>query len=306
MTDLLKEKVPWARLGLAKRDIRDATLIQEKDGCRLYRFSHRGTYLVLKCLPSDLPGVEPACYAILQGCGVPVVPVKASTDAFVLMEDLKTSPAWRLACPEDLSSEEVGAALGRWYRLLHDAGSKYLRERRPLPEGVTREIDLLSVSGIRGIAEHTHTSDNRIWKVVEQKLELVQNAYRALPNTFNYNDFGMQNLALSRSTQPRLEAVLFDFHLMGIGLPSTDCHNVTGGLRTEQARAAFWKEYGQVDPREEIISRPLSLLHGLLIGVRMPEFPFWAKDCLDLVMSGQLEEQLRKAERVAAEICSGR
>ncbi len=45
----------------------------------------------------------------------------------------------------------------------------------------------------------------------------VKRAMRALPETLTYNDFHWTNLALSRQARPVPRAVVYDYHLLGIG-----------------------------------------------------------------------------------------
>lgn len=93
-------------------------------------------------------------------------------------------------------------------------------------------------------------------------------------------------------------AVVFDYHLVGVGMRFSDCRNVTGSLGLA-ARSAFWDEYGQVDPREEIIDRPLAVIHSLVVAAKLPKFPRWATASRELVANGRLLADLRGAISLA-------
>ncbi|MHB8947342.1 MAG: hypothetical protein ACYC6I_12500 [Bacillota bacterium] len=75
-------------------------------------------------------------------------------------------------------------------------------------------------------------------------------------------------------------AIINDYHLMGIGLPYSDCRNVAGSL-AELARSAFSEAYGRVDELERLLDKPTSILYGLLAASRLPRFPRWAETCLE-------------------------
>lgn len=58
-------------------------------------------------------------------------------------------------------------------------------------------------------------------------------------------------LAFSRELEPSVRAVVYDYHLLGIGLAYSDCRNVAGSLG-ERVQSAFWEAYGSVDEREAL------------------------------------------------------
>lgn len=120
---------------------------------------------------------------------------------------------------------------------------------------------------------------------------------RSLPETLNYNDFCWKNLALSRSQGENLQAIVFDYHLMGLGLAYSDCRNVTGSLKGK-ARSSFRQTYGRVDEREKLLDEATAVLYALFTALRLPIFPHWGQGCLDKVKSGEIERSLRRALEV--------
>lgn len=55
---------------------------------------------------------------------------------------------------------------------------------------------------------------------------------RSLPETLTYNDFHWSKLARSRPLPTGREVIFYDYHVLGLGLASSDCRNVTSVLRS--------------------------------------------------------------------------
>ena len=75
-----------------------------------------------------------------------------------------------------------------------------------------------------------------------------------------------------------IASVVYDYHLLGIGLRYGDCRNVAGSL-PGPARRAFWEAYGDPDEREVALDSPVSVLYTLSLAVRLPRLPAWALAC---------------------------
>ena len=127
-----------------------------------------------------------------------------------------------------------------------------------------------------------------------EHIEALKDGLRSLPETLTYNDFHWTNLALSRHQRPEFRAVVFDYHLLGIGLAASNCRNVGGSLGAA-ARAAFWVAYGAVDERAAALDAPVATLHALRVAVQRPELPRWALPLVHEVTTGELEAKLRHA-----------
>jgi hypothetical protein len=251
---------------------------------------------VLKWFGDAEQSTEVRGYALLQGLGVPTLPVHGRTDHALLLEDLETSPTWRLAQEADVDREETGVAVARWYRALHAAGERLLAGPEGFPPFLTREVDALNPEAILEIGQKLDLAHDPVWALAAETIEALKGAMHALPETLNYNDFYWTNLALSRQEETSLRAIVFDYHMLGIGLRYSDCRNVAGSLG-ERAAAAFWEAYGAVDERERVLDGPAALLYGLLVAVRRPRFPRWAEGLVDAVRSGELERSLRALAR---------
>ncbi|MHB8928437.1 MAG: hypothetical protein ACYC9Q_12445 [Bacillota bacterium] len=91
-----------------------------------------------------------------------------------------------------------------------------------------------------------------------------------------------------------LAAIMYDYHLVGVGLPWGDCRNVAGSL-DEPARTAFWEAYGPGGKRRRRLDEPTSILCGLLAALRLPKLPRWGEVCLEEALGCRLEQTLGRA-----------
>lgn len=140
-----------------------------------------------------------------------------------------------------------------------------------------------------------------VWRLAAQHIALLKAAVARMSATLNYNDLCWTNLALSRRQEGEPEAIIFDYHLLGFGMRYSDCHIVTGSL-TGEAVAAFHHTYGPLDPRDAILDRPLATLYGLHVAAHLPAFPAWAESLRHQAISGELEQHLRTAIELCAEM----
>lgn len=265
--------------------------IHRKHGSVLFRVVHQGRSLVLKWYPE--PGAtEVRAYELLARQGVPLLPLHGKGERLLLLEDLNASPEWRLATAADIEHARTGAAVAEWYRALHAAGRRVLSEPGGVPAFLTRESDALNGPGILAMGERLGLAGNPVWRLAATHVEALKAAQRALSETLSYNDFHWTNLALSRGLPPR--AIVFDYHLLGIGNAWCDIRNVLGSLGPEAA-AAFQEAYGPVDPREAILDAPLSTLYSLHVALQLPRFPGWAEGCLRSAHEGGLKVDLHRA-----------
>ena len=284
-------------VGLDPTGLESMDLIHQKHGDRLYRVRCGGRWYVLKWFHNPTQAVEVRSYALLEQIDVPTLPIHGQAEDALLLEDLAHSPTWRMAEKADVECPETGAAVANWYRTFHAAGRQLLVDPAGPPPFLKREVDALNPDVVREIAVKLGLAHDPVWALAEDQIEAVKEAMQSLPETLNYNDFHWTNLALSRYIVPRLDAIVFDYHLLGIGLRYSDCSNVVGSLG-ERAAAAFWETYGPVDERERMLNEPTAALYGLLVAVRRPRFPSWARGCLRMVKNGDLEKSLRRALEV--------
>ena len=278
-----------------ERRVTRVVLIHEKNGGALYRLLCGRRWYVLKCFDDPASAVEVRAYELLSAAAVPTLDVCASSDRALLLEDIEAGSVWRPAEKTDAERAETGAAVAEWYRALHAAGRKILAQPGGPPEFLKREIDVLSPASVLEIGRALGLGDDPAWRLVADAIEPIKEAMRRLAETLNYNDFHWTNLALSQD-EP-LRAVVFDYHLLGIGLAYSDCRNVAGclGCLEAEARTAFWEAYGPIDEREAALDAATAPLYGLHEALRRPRWPKWANALVLDATGGKLAENIQKA-----------
>lgn len=284
-------------LGIDPKKVRRIELIHQEHGSRLYRVHWNTKSSILKLFKDATEATEIQSYKLLQRLKVPTLALHGWAQKALLLEDLATSPSWRLAKEDDLTRPETGVAIAKWYRRLHSAGRKLLGGKDRTPSFLRREVDELNSYTTKEIAKKLGLAHDSVWKLAVENIEKIKKGMRSLTETLNYNDFYWTNLALSRSEGGNLRAIVFDYHLFGIGLAYSDCRNVTGSLKGE-ARSTFWETYGRVDEREKLLDEATAVLYALFTASRLPTFPEWAQGCLHKANSGELERSLRRALEV--------
>ena len=243
---------------------------------------------------SPLDASEVWAYRLLSKYGVPTLSLHGWTNQALLLEDLNASRSWRLATREDVQHARMGRAVAEWYRTLHDAGREVLSSQRGPPSFLKRESDALNASVVRALGKQLGLPEAPLWALAAKHIEGLKATTRSLDETLTYNDFHWTNVALSRGEESVFRAIVFDYHLLGIGLRAGDYRNVVGSLGGP-AREAFAAAYGPVDEREAILDRPLASLYGLTVALERPKWPRWADSLLDEVKNGELCRALNRA-----------
>jgi hypothetical protein len=266
-------------------------LLRERPAHCVHRLVAGEQRFILKSFISYQPAKEIQVYALLESLGVPTLPVHLRSSSFLLLEDLESNPDWRLAQPEDMRQEQVGRAVGAWYRRLHQAG-RLVVQRAGWPAYLHSWIDPLEEQALWQAGRKLGLEQVPAWQKALGRLEEWKAAYRAFPQTFNYSDFAAENLALSRqaSRQPGgqpLQAIVFDYDCFTTGSVYSDVRNVIFSLEGP-ARGAFQEVYGPWDPAEEIVDTPLSTLEGILVASQREHIPGWARPLIEAVKSGTI------------------
>ena len=279
-------------IGIAGATIRRIDTLSQRHGHAMWRIVTAERSYILKWLPQADAG-EVQGYRLLRQLGVPTLPLYGHSAQALLLEDLDASATWRLATEEDVARPDVGRAVARWYRTFHDAGEALLAQG-DRPAFLTRETDALDAHSILATGQALGPADHPVWDLAAEHIGMLKAALERMSVTLNYNDFYWTNLALSRRPEGEPEAIIFDYHLLGMGMRYSDWRNVAGSLHGA-AVEAFRETYGPTDPREEVLDRPLATLHGLHVAARMARFPAWAECCREAVQNGELERDLRAA-----------
>lgn len=280
-------------LGIGAAEIDSLETLRRRDTHTVYRLVlAKGSY-ILKCFQDAHPGRELAVYDLLNSCRVPTLSVHARSDNAILLEDLGHSPAWRQAQDTDQDTVATGHAIAAWYRQLHTAGYACVGEGRGQAAFLGSWVEEIKIDDLQRVEKTFSFTDEPGWRQALTHLDALKSAYLSLPQTFNYNDFAFENLALSRSSAQPLAAVVYDYDQFYTGLVYSDWRNVIGGLRGA-ARLGFIEAYGPIRDEEKLYDEPLSLLFGLLVASRRKSLPTWAKPLLDMVRNGELEGMLKR------------
>ena len=269
--------------------------IRKKNGNHLYRIALAGSTYVLKVFIDPDASREVAAYAMLRDLGVPTLRVISSTNDALLLEDLDVSEHLRLACQEDIGNAEVGVALSIWYRALHGADWRGWT-RQHGHSSFRREIDEITPVSILELASRVRGQYQSRWVTLADNIDRIRNAAITSAETLNYNDFHWTNLALSRNVKP-IRAVVFDYHLLGLGLRYSDYRNVTGSLGPVAADA-FRSAYGETDPGEKVLDDLMAPLCALVEAFRRPRFPTWAEESLELAKAGEIHGRFERVMEV--------
>jgi len=291
--DDFRPDTAFLELGLDRGRLTSAVVVSDRGGRRTHRVRCGAESYILKSAADWDAALEGRRYRLLEELGVPTLRVHGTTETAVLLEDLSVSERFRPAEPADCERAETGTALARWYRALHDAGRTYLQEAEVVPSCLRREYDLLDAETVLATGDTLGLAANPVWAQAAERLETLKSALRETGETLNYNDFHWSNVAVCR-THPVTEAVVYDYHLLGIGPACADCRNVAGGL-SGPAREAFAADYGPVDERASLLDAPLAVLYALKVAADRGQRPGWAAPLVARAESGELAADLDRA-----------
>ncbi len=247
--------IPFDVLGLDLHAVQKPELLHRRHGNSVYRIVESSRSYVVKQFGDSDHDVEVRAYGLLESLGVPTLPVYGKTEQAVLLEDLENSQEWRLATRDDIDQAKVGTAVADWYSALHNS-----TVGEGLSDFLEREDEVLNSDSIRDAGVKLGLANFQVWQLAAEHIDELKRALRSLPTVINYNDFHWSNLALSRHGP--MEAIVFDYGMMGVVSRYADCRNVTGSLGVEAART-FWERYGLTDEREATLDAPLSTLTAL-------------------------------------------
>ncbi|MFW6026572.1 MAG: hypothetical protein ACOCRX_09535 [Candidatus Woesearchaeota archaeon] len=267
-------------------------IIYQKHNSIIYRILTENNTFIVKVFQSKGEAKEINCYSLLQEYNVPTLSVYGKTEKAILLEDLNNSLYWRLANEDDVSNEDVGRAVAKWYLKFHSAGKNILNSKKQ-PDFLEREIDGLNAKVLFKIGEKYGLNKYLCWKLTIDNIEKLKTSIKDLPETLNYNDFHWSNLALSKKDKI-MDAIIFDYHLMGIGYKYSDCRNVINSLEGN-AKDAFWEVYGEIDDKEKILDKPVSIIQALSVAMERSQFPQWGKPLLNKIYNGEFDSNIRCA-----------
>jgi len=252
--------------------------MRSKDGVHLWRIFRGDDSFVLKHFEKAEYRREIENYRLLKKHGVPTLKIYGETGCAILMEDVSRSVNLRLGEETDMSDPEIARSLARWYKSLHSIDSDL--------DGMYDESDFFTRENIALIRERTQ--DLPAWKVLEENFDAIRSRLDNLRRVVTYNDFYYTNLVVARD---KSAAFMFDYNLLGRGYVLSDVRNVTYSLSDEAAQV-FMKEYGPVDPMEQLVDDVVAPVVTLVMACRREIFPEWAQESLktaETELTGRIE-----------------
>ena len=261
---LEKMGVPWE----------EVSVLQDKDGVVVARVVSQAHSFVIKCFRGEDFRREIANYRMLAGLDVPTLPVAAATDSAILLEDIASSPLFRLGREHDMDDPAVAKGLARWYRRLHQRGYAYTALHGA---EMYDESDFFTLENIRRIQEKTGTQGEADWRLLDVHFDAICRALRRVRRTITYNDFYYTNMIVAKDLS---SAFMFDYNLMGKGYAYADVRNVTSVLSTH-SKEAFLTEYGPWDALEAAVDAVVSPVVTLYLACQRQPFPSWAASSLE-------------------------
>lgn len=297
---VLHERVlhEFTAMGFKPEKVESLRLIEQALANTLCHIAYAGSSFVMKVYPKAANAVEITCYDIFNSLNIPTLRVFGRTAQALLLEDLDTSQALRMAHETDMASAWVGAAVAEWYLRLHEGGRQYVKAHRGAPPHLKRDADELNAAGILETGKRLGLEALPVWKLAAVNIDALKAAVRSRAETILHNDFYWANLALSRNGQPEC-AVAFDYHLARVGMAYSDCRAIASKLG-ETARSAFWERYGAVNEKERILDTPVRMLYALfdLAPFDKSRFPKYGREYLEQTERGELERTLKEALEV--------
>jgi hypothetical protein len=282
-----------ALLGIRRIDLLQSEILRATDDHVVCRIKLERGWFILKWFKKENP-IEPHIYGMLERYGVPTLPMYACSARAFLIEDLKHSKHWRMAKPADMSAKTTGSAVAGWYQALHQAGQQCIRNQATMPVTLRPWVEELGVESLTRAGVHLGLTNKETWPEAIHSIEPLKVKTRLCPQTFNYEDFAQENLALSRDPKKPREAIIFDYDCFTLGMAYSDWRNVNSSLEGD-ARDAFNNTYGPVSQTERLLDLPLSTLYGLLVASRRENIPDWARPLLESVNNGSLLRSVHAA-----------
>jgi hypothetical protein len=263
-------------------------LMREKDGISLFAIqSMDGARYVLKFFENETYRREIVHYQQLQSVGISTIPLIATTEKVLLIEDLRYSDTWRLGKAEDMQSEKIASVLAAWYQKLHSLGQTLAND--PVLTWYS-ELDFFSREGFAMAQARTQSQDAELWQILDSLIDPILACIQLIPKTLTYNDFYYVNLAVARDEK---SALMFDYNLLGVGFPVMDVGNVCASL-SPSAAEAFKVSYGPRNPQEQSLNEIISPLTTLVIGAQREKFPSWFDEAWTEVNKPEFLEKLKR------------
>lgn len=290
-------QINFRSVGIKLSEIEKVDILRRREAHLVCRVKCIQESYILKWFFSPGDNKEPYLYSLLNQYELDTLPVYKIMRCAILLEDLQSSAEWRLANDSDMKQAETGKAVANWYLDLHRAGRSALQDISGSKTFLAPWVNIITRRALQYAADVFDLKDEKVWGTVFRSFEILKAKYLKYPQTFNYNDFAAENLALSRVKDQPLRAVIFDYDQFTTGLVYSDFRNVLSSL-TGEAVAAFRQNYGPVNESELYLDKPLDTLHGLIIASQRNNKPSWVEPLIKTVSSGELEASIDLALQI--------
>lgn len=252
------------------------SILRSKDGVIVARIKSDAHSYVIKCFRNEEFKREILNYHLLSSLDIPTMKVITATDSAILLEDIDSSPVYRLGMKRDMNDPVVAKCIAKWYRQLHQRGYEYVALHGA---ELYDEADFFTLENIHEIKEKTATQKAVAWKVLEDNFDAIYEMLLSVRRTLTYNDFYYTNMIVAKDQS---SALMFDYNLLGKGYAYSDLRNVISVL-SPQAKDVFLSEYGVFDSFEAAVDDVVSPVVALHIACQRKQFPVWATKLIEEV-----------------------
>lgn len=259
--------------------------LSNKDGVFVVELIDLPNRPILKYFEKEEYRREIYYYTMLRNNGIKTINVINYWDDALLLENMQCNVDCRLATHEDLLNEDVIISLARWYKKLHQTGREILKKD---DHGIFySEYNLLVMDELSLVKENTGYYNDDYWSLLQKTIEAITPYY--LENqTITYNDFYYGNVIVSQNQD---YTFMFDYNYLKKGLAYSDVSNVFSGL-DKKMHNLFLGAYGGYHDFEKNIDQVISPIISLIVAYKRNDFPDWANDSLNKLVSGELYKEL--------------
>jgi hypothetical protein len=288
------QQIDFESVGIEPSEIEKITILRNRGTHLVCRVKCNQESYVLKWFNSPVGNKETQVYELLQNYGVETLQVYKRTENALLLEDLQYSAEWRLANDSDMGQAETGQAIANWYRVLHQAGRELLSDISQTHEILHPWVESIDEDSLLRAGNVFALQNAPGWGPVVASIERLKNKYLGYPQTFNYNDFAAENLAISCGPKDPLRVIVFDYDCFSTGVVFSDWRNVVYALDGD-CKAEFKQTYGPISEDERLLDEPLAILYGLVIASQREKTPKWALPLIEAVKKGELADSINVA-----------
>lgn len=278
-------------LGLNRQKCSNISTISKKHGNMVYKLKYESRNYVLKCFTNE-NNREVEFYNLLKDLKIPCLRVTASCESAILLESIEHSADKRIAKEKDLLDEDIVISLAHWYRELHDKGREHIKKNGTKPFYLD-ETSHITREALEELTYMYKLYDAPGWKLVVNRYQDIIDYSKTLEQTFNHNDFSHLNMVIGKDS-----VFMYDFHLMGYGMAYCDVRSVLTALNAN-LRKTFLEHYGSYNEEEKILDDPLSILIALCVSLNFEIRPYWARELIQSVFSGEFLFKFKNALNIA-------